>query len=72
MKTNFKLTQDELQLALKRLETKIETIHEQNKEYFNNKNTPNSIDYIFSPKIVDWTGFTVNDLPFFSFNPGCH
>jgi hypothetical protein len=49
MKSNRGLTEEELQIALKKLEEEIKIIREQNSDYFDNEKNPNSIDYVLAP-----------------------
>ena len=70
MKSNRSLTEEELQIALIKLEEEIKIIREQNSDYFDNEKNPNSIDYVLAPGLLDWTGFTENNSQFFAFNPG--
>jgi len=70
MNNNIQLTDEELQLALTKLEVRIQLIKLQKSVYFNKKGNPKSIDYILSPGIVDWTGISEYNHPFFSFNQG--
>jgi hypothetical protein len=70
MKTERQLTTEELDLVFKKLEEKIKTIKEENFDFFNTKNNPKSIDYIYSPGVIDWTGLTPNNISFLSFNKG--
>lgn len=69
MKIIRNINEKELKLALERLETEIKVIEKQNSNYFKVKNNPKSIDYIYSPSIIDWTGISPNNISFFSFIP---
>lgn len=69
MKIIRNITEVELNLAFETLENEIKIIEKQNSDYFDDKNNPNSIDYIYSPQLIDWTGMSPNDISFFSFIP---
>jgi len=69
MKIIRNITEAELILAFERLENEIKVVEKQNSDYFGDKNNPNSIDYIYSPQLIDWTGMSSNNISFFSFIP---
>jgi hypothetical protein len=69
MKIIRNISEIELKLALERLETEIKVIEKQNFDYFKEKNNPNSIDYLYSPGFIDWTGMSSSNNSFFSFIP---
>ena len=61
------LTEDELELAFKKLENQVKIIRENNAEYFLDVNNPKSIDYMQVSGQIDWSGLTVYNVPFISF-----
>jgi hypothetical protein len=67
MKLKRTLTEDEQQIAFKKLEEKVKIIQDEHADYFKIKDNPKSIEYMLASGRTDWSGLIVYNVPFIVF-----